>query len=216
MPDQPEAIGLLALMLLSESRRPARVGPRGELVRLVDQDRALWNRALIDEGQRLVPDLPRSGTGQVRTRSRPPSTPFTATRRRRRGLTGGRSCSCTTSCKASRRVRWSRSTVLSRSRKSHGPHAALTIVERAGLRSLLSLSRNPRRPAPALGRPSEAALAYEAAISLCENAAEREFLDRADVSHSLESASACRPRAGWRGTRQSGNQRDRACRMDLR
>lgn len=54
MPDEPEVIGLLALMLLTESRRRARRGPNGELIRLPDQDRALWDQALIEEGQDLV------------------------------------------------------------------------------------------------------------------------------------------------------------------
>ncbi|WP_433344743.1 RNA polymerase sigma factor [Micromonospora sp. CA-111912] len=54
MPDEPEVLGLLALMLLIESRRPARIGPGGDLVRLDDQDRTLWDRALIAEGQDLV------------------------------------------------------------------------------------------------------------------------------------------------------------------
>ena len=54
MPDEPEVAGLLALMLLSESRRPARVDRNGDLVRLPDQDRALWDPDLIDEGQDLV------------------------------------------------------------------------------------------------------------------------------------------------------------------
>jgi RNA polymerase sigma-70 factor (ECF subfamily) len=54
MPDEPEALGLLALMLLQDSRRQARVGPEGELVLLEDQDRSLWNRARIDEGQRVL------------------------------------------------------------------------------------------------------------------------------------------------------------------
>ncbi|WP_410785893.1 RNA polymerase sigma factor [Kribbella sp. C-35] len=54
MPDEPEAVGLLALMLLQHSRRPARVAPDGTLVRLSDQNRALWDRELIDEGQALV------------------------------------------------------------------------------------------------------------------------------------------------------------------
>jgi RNA polymerase sigma-70 factor, ECF subfamily len=54
MPDEPEVLGLLALMLLIESRRPARTGPGGELVRLADQDRTRWNRALIGEGRDLV------------------------------------------------------------------------------------------------------------------------------------------------------------------
>jgi RNA polymerase sigma-70 factor (ECF subfamily) len=51
---EAEAIGLLALMLLHESRRAARTTADGELVLLADQDRSLWNRALIDEGLALV------------------------------------------------------------------------------------------------------------------------------------------------------------------
>jgi RNA polymerase sigma-70 factor (ECF subfamily) len=54
MPDEPEVLGLLALMLLIESRRPARTNPGGDFVRLDDQDRTLWDRALIAEGQNLV------------------------------------------------------------------------------------------------------------------------------------------------------------------
>jgi RNA polymerase sigma-70 factor (ECF subfamily) len=54
MPDEPEALGLLALMLLTESRRPTRTGPDGALVRLADQDRSLWDRTLISEGHELV------------------------------------------------------------------------------------------------------------------------------------------------------------------
>jgi RNA polymerase sigma-70 factor (ECF subfamily) len=51
---EPEAVGLLALMLLQESRRAARTSPDGELVLLADQDRALWNRQQIAEGSALV------------------------------------------------------------------------------------------------------------------------------------------------------------------
>jgi RNA polymerase sigma-70 factor, ECF subfamily len=51
---EPEAMGLLALMLLHEARRTARTSPNGELVLLEDQDRSLWNRALIEEGEALV------------------------------------------------------------------------------------------------------------------------------------------------------------------
>ena len=54
MPDEPEATGLLALLLLSESRRPARVASDGSIVLLADQDRNLWDRDLIDQGQELV------------------------------------------------------------------------------------------------------------------------------------------------------------------
>jgi RNA polymerase sigma-70 factor (ECF subfamily) len=54
MPDEPEVIGLLALLLLTDSRRAARTDANGELVLLPDQDRTLWDRALIEEGQSLV------------------------------------------------------------------------------------------------------------------------------------------------------------------
>ncbi|MGP3932536.1 RNA polymerase sigma factor [Nonomuraea sp. KM88] len=54
MPEEPEVMGLLALMLLIESRRAARTGQAGELVPLPEQDRTLWDRALIDEGQAIV------------------------------------------------------------------------------------------------------------------------------------------------------------------
>ncbi|MGH3109953.1 MAG: RNA polymerase sigma factor [Gaiellaceae bacterium] len=54
MPDEPEALGLLALMLLQDSRRAARVGPDGELVLLEDQDRSLWSGERIAEGLRVL------------------------------------------------------------------------------------------------------------------------------------------------------------------
>jgi RNA polymerase sigma-70 factor (ECF subfamily) len=54
MPDEPEAIGLLALMLLTESRRPTRIAADATMVRLADQDRTHWDRTLISEGHELV------------------------------------------------------------------------------------------------------------------------------------------------------------------
>jgi RNA polymerase sigma-70 factor (ECF subfamily) len=54
MPDEPEIQGLLALMLLQDSRREAREGPAGELVLLEDQDRSRWDRAEIEEGVELL------------------------------------------------------------------------------------------------------------------------------------------------------------------
>ena len=54
MPDEPEALGLLALLLLQDARRDARVGADGELVLLADQERALWDRASIGEGLRVL------------------------------------------------------------------------------------------------------------------------------------------------------------------
>jgi RNA polymerase sigma factor (sigma-70 family) len=54
LPDEAEAAGLLALMLLTDARRPGRSGPEGELIPLDKQDRTLWNQALITEGVALI------------------------------------------------------------------------------------------------------------------------------------------------------------------
>ena len=54
MPDEPEVAGLLALLLLTESRRPSRTAADGSLVLLGEQDRARWDRALVEEGQAIV------------------------------------------------------------------------------------------------------------------------------------------------------------------
>jgi RNA polymerase sigma-70 factor (ECF subfamily) len=54
MPDEPEVIGLLGLLLLTESRRTARTAADGSMVLLAEQDRSLWDRSLIAEGQALV------------------------------------------------------------------------------------------------------------------------------------------------------------------
>src|SRR4029077_16446038 len=54
MPDEPEALGLLALLLLTESRRVARTTADGSMVLLPDQDRSCWDRELIAEGQEIV------------------------------------------------------------------------------------------------------------------------------------------------------------------
>jgi len=64
LPDAAEVMGLLALMLLTDARRPARTGPDGELIPLDEQDRGLWNRDAIAEGIALVTDaLPRGAVG---------------------------------------------------------------------------------------------------------------------------------------------------------
>ena len=54
MPDEPEVLGLLALLLLIDARRDARTGAHGELVRLADQDRTRWDAAKLEAGRELV------------------------------------------------------------------------------------------------------------------------------------------------------------------
>ncbi|MRG60257.1 RNA polymerase sigma factor [Agromyces sp. CFH 90414] len=66
LPDDGEATGLLALMLLTEARRPARVGSNGELVPLAEQDRAAWDASLIAEGHRLVRERLEAGVAPGR------------------------------------------------------------------------------------------------------------------------------------------------------
>jgi RNA polymerase sigma-70 factor, ECF subfamily len=61
MPDEPEALGLLAVMLFHDSRREARTGPDRELILLEDQDRSLWNRERIVEGRRVLGRAARLG-----------------------------------------------------------------------------------------------------------------------------------------------------------
>jgi RNA polymerase sigma factor (sigma-70 family) len=64
LPDDPEVAGLLALMLLTDARRPARTGPDGELIPLDKQDRQLWDRDAIAEGVALVSrTLPKGSVG---------------------------------------------------------------------------------------------------------------------------------------------------------
>jgi RNA polymerase sigma factor (sigma-70 family) len=62
LPDDSEVTGLLALMLLTDARRPARTGPGGELIPLAEQDRSLWEPASIAEGVRLVAEAMSRGT----------------------------------------------------------------------------------------------------------------------------------------------------------
>jgi len=56
MPDEPEALSLLALLLFTSARTPARTDPAGDLITLADQDRTLWNRAAIVEGSAWLAD----------------------------------------------------------------------------------------------------------------------------------------------------------------
>jgi RNA polymerase sigma factor (sigma-70 family) len=62
LPGDGEVAGLLALMLLTDARRPARTGPQGELIPLTEQDRTRWNRTMIAEGVALISDTLSKGS----------------------------------------------------------------------------------------------------------------------------------------------------------
>ena len=102
---EPEAMGLLALMLLQESRRAARESPAGELILLDEQDRSLWNREQIAEGLALVERAVVAAFRSLHAAGRD-------CRGACRGAHGpatdwGRSSASTTCCCASSRRRWS-------------------------------------------------------------------------------------------------------------
>ena len=91
MPDEPEARGLLALMLLHDSRRDARVGPDGALIVLDEQDRSLWDRGEIDEGTSLVERIRRPITpGAYQLQARIAAAHATAPHARRHRLAADR------------------------------------------------------------------------------------------------------------------------------
>jgi predicted RNA polymerase sigma factor len=70
LPDDPEVAGLLALMLLTEARRPARTDAHGGLVPLAEQDRGLWDRELIEEGVALIAEAwPRGAVGEYQVQA---------------------------------------------------------------------------------------------------------------------------------------------------
>jgi RNA polymerase sigma factor (sigma-70 family) len=105
VPDDGEAAGLLALMLLTDARRAARTGPSGELIPLDLQDRARWDRGAIAEGVALV-TATLSGARSARIRCRRRSQRCTTRRRAPATRTGRRSWGCTVCCRACPTIRW--------------------------------------------------------------------------------------------------------------
>jgi RNA polymerase sigma-70 factor (ECF subfamily) len=177
MPDEPEVAGLLALMLLTEARRPARVGPDGDLVLLADQDRGLWDRALIDEGQALVRAcLRRNQPGPYQLQAAISAVHGDA---RTAELTDWRQILAL----YDQLMAVAPSPVVSLNRavavaEVLGPAAALPLVDGLGLDRLDVFHAVRADLLRRLGRRPEAAAAYAAAIAHAGNDAERRFLHR--------------------------------------
>jgi RNA polymerase sigma-70 factor, ECF subfamily len=177
MPDEPEVMGLLALMLLLEARREARTSPDGGLVLLADQDRRRWDRGLIAEGQSIVRQCLRRdqpGPYQIQAainavHSDAASTAGTEWRQILRlydqllALAPGPV------------VALNRAIVVA---EIQGPAAALTLVDGLDLGDYYLLPAVRADLLRRLGRTAEAAAEYEAAMAGTQNAAEREFLRR--------------------------------------
>jgi RNA polymerase sigma-70 factor (ECF subfamily) len=177
MPDQPEVMGLLALMLLIESRRAARLSANGGLVPLADQDRAQWDRLLIAEGQAIVRScLARNDPGPYQIQA---------------AINAVHSDAPTATA-----TDWTQilqlydhlmtiapGPVVALNRavavaEVHGPQAALRLVDGLDLDRYHLFHAIRADLLRRLGRTIDAAHAYEAAIDRSDNTAEREFLQR--------------------------------------
>jgi RNA polymerase sigma factor (sigma-70 family) len=172
MPDEPEVLGLLALLLLTEARRPARLGPRGELVLLPDQDRSLWNRRLIAEGHDLVRRClrrNRPGPYQIQAAINAVHTDGAATDWSQiLALYDQLYALMPTPI-----VALNRAVAVA---EVHGPAMALAALESITLPGYHLLPATRADLLVRLGRETEAAIAYDEAIALAGNETEREFL----------------------------------------
>jgi RNA polymerase sigma-70 factor (ECF subfamily) len=177
MPDEGEAQGLLALLLLTEARRPARATADGSLVRLAEQDRSLWNRTLIEEGHALVRAcLRRNMPGRYQIQAAIAAVHADA------------STAATTdwaqivqlydqllACMPTPIVALNRAIAVA---ELDGPAPALVIVEELDLANYYLYHAARADLLQRLGRFDDAALAYDMAIAKTANAVERDHLLR--------------------------------------
>ncbi|HEX2700184.1 MAG TPA: RNA polymerase sigma factor [Acidimicrobiales bacterium] len=176
MPDEPEVFGLLALLLLTESRRTARTAADGSLVLLTDQDRSRWDRTLIAEGQAIVRALLR--------RNQPGRYQLQA------AISAVHSDAATAADTDWGQVlrlydqllAVSPTPVVALNRavavaEVHGPALALAAIEELDLRDYHLFHATRADLLRRLDRPSEASGAYDAAAALTSNDAERRFLE---------------------------------------
>jgi RNA polymerase sigma-70 factor (ECF subfamily) len=178
MPDEPEALGLVSLMLLQDSRRAARAGEDGEIILLEDQDRARWDAASITEGIRLLDQAARRGSpgpyqlqaaiAAVHARA---ATPAATDWRQIVGL-------------YDELLRYAPTPVVALNRAvavamAAGPERGLAVTE--GIEGLERFHLYHAARADLLrrlGRTGEAEAAYRQALRLTTNPAERAFLQR--------------------------------------
>jgi RNA polymerase sigma-70 factor (ECF subfamily) len=175
MPDEPEVAGLLALLLLIEARRETRTAPDGWPIVLADQDRSLWDRALIEEGHALVRSCLR--------RNRPGPYQLQAAIQ-----------AVHTDAATFRAIDWRQivalydqllaiapTPVVALNRaiaigEMEGPGVALTLVDALDLGSYYAFHATRADLLSRLGRSTEAAAAFAQAAELAPTAEEREFL----------------------------------------
>ncbi|MDH4141555.1 MAG: RNA polymerase sigma factor [Chloroflexota bacterium] len=181
LPDEPEAIGLLALMLLHDARRDARTGVGGELILLEDQDRSRWDRARIGEGVALVGQALQAGRpgpyqlqAAIAAVHDAAASPDDTDWRRIVGL-----YDALARIDASPVVALNRAVAVA---MADGPSPGLAIMD--GLLAGGALDDYPYLHAARadllrrLGRWTESSVAYQRALTLTGNASERAFLER--------------------------------------
>ena len=178
-PRDPEVLGLLALLLLTDARRAARTGPAGDLVLLEDQDRTRWDQAMIAEGEDLLVRALRLGSaGRYQLQAAVAACHSTAATA---AATDWRQISVL----YGELMRWDPSPVTEANRAvavamAEGPAAGLTILDvLAGHPQLATWPRIHMARADLLrrmGRAGEAAEAYRAALELEPSPAERRFI----------------------------------------
>ncbi|MET7982627.1 MULTISPECIES: RNA polymerase sigma factor [unclassified Streptomyces] len=177
MPDEPEALGLLALMVLVEARRPARATPEGDLILLAEQDRTRWDRDLITEGQALVRrclrrDRPGPYQIQAAVNAVHSDAPTAAATDWRQIL---RLYDQLMELAPSPVVALNRAVAVA---ETEGPGAALALVDELDLDGYHAFHAVRAELLRRLGRDAEALPAYDAAIALTGSAPERARLER--------------------------------------
>lgn len=177
MPDEPEVLGLLALMLLVDSRRAARIAPDGGIVLLGEQNRALWDRGLIAEGQALLKEcLQRNEPGPYQLQaainavhSDAPSADAVDWRQILQLYDHLQALQPTPVVALNRAVALA---------EVDGPLAALAVLDQLDLQSFYLFHAIRADLLRRVGRAVDAAEAYDRAIARTENVREREFLLR--------------------------------------
>jgi RNA polymerase sigma-70 factor, ECF subfamily len=178
MPDEPEVLGLLALMLLIEARRPARTGADGDLVPLPEQNRSLWDSGLIAEGQGIVRRcLRRNAPGPYQIQA---AINAVHTDAPSADATDWRQILALydqlTVFDRSPVVELNRAVALA---EVDGVNTALASIDALPLDSYYLLHAVRADFLRRLGRAEQAAAEYDAALELTDNEAERAFLRRA-------------------------------------
>jgi RNA polymerase sigma-70 factor (ECF subfamily) len=175
MPDEPEVRGLLALLLLTESRRAARTTPAGDLVPLAEQDRARWDRGLIAEGQAIVREcLRRNQPGSYQVQAAVAAVHSAAP-------TAAQTDWTQVLALYNQLLALSPTPVVALNRavavaEANGPAAALAEVDALDLDGYHLYHATRADLLRRLGCRAAAAAAYDKAIALAGNAAERSFL----------------------------------------